>query len=490
MTYQELQNKLNAYQLALATMNYDAMTIAPKNGSAYRQDAMAFLSGEHFKLLMEKQTEDILKETTKNTNPYIAKSAQYLLEEIEKIKNVPYEEYIAFNKLRQQSQTIWLEAREKKSYEHFQDNFKSLVESTQKMMHYRQQENSTYDLLLSDYEKGLTQKKIEPFFQRLKEELVPFIQKVINKQGAKPSFLNAYVPINKQKEITKLIIDYLGYHKDFGYVGETTHPFSLTFSINDTRITTSYDEYDFTSNIFSVIHEVGHSMYNHQVNKDFEGLPIAGNMSMSLHESQSRFLENNIARSKEFWIPIYPKLQAIIPQVLANVSLDEFILGINYVEKGKIRTEADELTYPLHILVRYEIEKEIFSEEHTDFSTLNQRFNEKMNEYLQVEIEHDTEGFLQDIHWADASFGYFPSYALGSAYAAQFYHAMEKDIPIKRQLTEGNIKAIFTWLEENIHQYGGFYHTETILQKASGEDFNPNYFIDYLIDKYSLLLGI
>ncbi len=300
MDYLQLQEKLNAYELALASMNYDAMTIAPEKGSDYRQNAMAFLSGEHFKILMDQETEKILKQAQSDTNPYIAKSADYLLEEIQKIKNIPYDEYIAFYKLRQESQNIWLQARKEKDYRVFKEHFQKLVEGSLQMMQYRNSSMNSYDLMLGDYEKGLRQEKLDEFFQIIKDKLLPFIQTVLDKQGEKPAFLGAYVPIEKQRKITELLTEHLGYSHSFGYVGESTHPFSLTFSINDTRITTAYDEHDFTSNIFSIIHEIGHAMYNHQVNEQLEGLPLAKNMSMSLHESQSRFLENNIARSKAF----------------------------------------------------------------------------------------------------------------------------------------------------------------------------------------------
>lgn len=487
MTFTELQTKLNAYRLALSTIGYDAMTIAPKKGSAYRNQMMAFLSGEYFKTLMSEETYQLLLESEKSSNFLESESAKYYLEQINKQKNIPQDEFVAFSQLKNDAQEIWLSAREAKDYQQFEPYLLKLIDTNNKMIDYRQQDINRYDQMLDDYEKGLTQKQLDPFFNLLREELVPFIDEVIQAQGPKPAFLTQYVPVAKQREISKLIMEYLGYESSFGYLAETEHPFSSTFSINDTRITTHYDEYDFTSNIFSVIHEVGHSMYNHQVNKDFEHYPLASNMSMGMHESQSRFLENNIARSKTFWIPIYPKLQAIIPEVLGTVSLDEFIKGINYVERGLIRTEADELTYPLHVLVRYQLEKEM-AEGKTE--NLNKRFADLMEEYLGLRPENDTLGIMQDIHWSDASFGYFPTYALGSAYAAQFMEAMKKDIPLETYLLEGNIKGIFVWLEKNIHQYGGLYQADTILNKATGKSFDPNIFVQYLKDKYSSLLGI
>lgn len=489
MNYLDLQKRLNTYQLALSTMMYDALTIAPKNGAKYRNQAMAILSGEHFKILTSEETHQLLLENENSDHHFIAESAKYQLEELKKIKNIPQDVYVAFNELKNNAQQIWENAREKEDYSLFEPTLANLIKASKDVIDYRNNDQDIYEQLLGDYEKGLTLDKVDRFFDQIKEELVPFINTVIDKQKEKPEFLQAYVPIEKQKEISKLLMDHLGYKDDFGYLAVAAHPFSSTFSINDTRITTSYDENDFTSNIFSIIHEVGHSLYNHNVNPEFEDLPLAGNMSYSMHESQSRFLENNIGRSKEFWLPIYAKLESIIPNVLLNVSLDEFIKGINYVEKSAIRVEADELTYPLHILVRYEIEREMFEGE-IKTKNLNQRFSELMEKYLGLKPKNDAEGILQDVHWSDASFGYFPSYALGSAYAAQFMFAMREAVDLDSELMNGELTPMFLWLQNNIHQHGGLYEADTILQRATGEAFNANYYIRYLKEKYSKLLSI
>ncbi|CAM3615351.1 carboxypeptidase M32 [Erysipelothrix urinaevulpis] len=489
MNYTELTKLLNSYGLALNTMMYDALTIAPKQGAPYRNEAMALLNGEYFKLLTSDESIKVFKEAQNHDDAIIAESAKYTSKEILKIKNIPEKEYVDFVHLTNDSQQAWEDAKSKNDYSLFEDNLIKLIASRKKLMAYREEEQPLYTQLLSDYEDGLTLEKVDDFFEVIKTELVPFIDIVIEAQGDKPDFLTSHVPIEKQKEISKLIMDHLSYSFDFGYLAEAEHPFSSTFSINDTRITTHYKVDDFTSNIFSVIHEVGHSLYNHNVNPKFEGHAVANNMSYSMHESQSRFLENNIGRSKEFWIPIYGKLQAIIPTTLSNISLDEFILGINYVERSAIRTESDELTYPLHILVRYELEKMMFESNETP-ENLNIKFRDLMKEYIGINVESDDLGILQDVHWSDASFGYFPTYALGSAYAAQFMVQMEKDIPLKSGLMTGDLKPMFIWLKNEVHQYGGFYQADTILNKATNESFNPHHYINYLKEKYSQLLGI
>lgn len=489
MTYNELLDKLNSLNLAITTMSYDALTIAPRSGAPFRNKALSILSGEYFNLLTDPKTYQILKDNENHVDPIIAESAKTQLRQLDKIKNIPADEYVAFDKLKYDSQQSWEDARENCDYSLFKNDLNNLIEGQRKMIGYRNSDLSIYESCLDDYEEGLRQQHVEGFFTTLENRLVPFIDKVIEAQGPKPEFLSAYVSEHEQDMISTLIKDHMGYDASFGYMGLAAHPFSSTFSINDSRITTHYYEDNFTSNIFSIIHEIGHSMYNHQVNIDFEGYPIADSMSMSLHESQSRLMENMVGRSKAFWTPLYPKLQAIIPHVLGDIDLDHFILGINYVEKGYIRVEADELTYPLHIMVRYNAEKEIFENNHSA-EGLDTFFADQMTQFLGITPTNPSEGILQDVHWSDASFGYFPTYALGTAYAAQFMHKMREDIDVDSALIKGDMSSLFAWLKENIHQYGGMYNTQTIIEMVTNESFNPNYYIDYLIEKYSKLLGI
>lgn len=489
MTYQELLSALNAYKLALTTMQFDAQTIAPKDGSEYRNKAMAYLAGEHFKLYTSEIAYKTIQEACNSEDDIERLGAKDMLKHLNKIKNIPYDEFVAFEELINNSQLSWESAREKKDYSLFVNDLEKLLDSHRKRIAYRNIEGSIYDISLDDYEEGLTMESVERFFDTLEKNLVPYLDLIINAQQEYPSFMNAFVPIDKQKKISELLMRHLTYSKDFGVIGEAAHPFSSTFSINDSRITTHYHEYDFTQNIFSVIHEIGHSMYNHNVKLEYEGTPLADNMSMSMHESQSRFLENIIGRSKSFWKPIYPQLQLIIPEVLENVTLDDFIKAINYVKRGPIRIEADEVTYPLHIMIRYNIEKAMFVD-NLSAHELDKLFALEMERLVGYSPKNDAEGILQDVHWSGASFGYFPTYALGSAYAAQFYNTMKKEIDIDKLLEEGDLASIFKWLKENIHQYSGIIPTQTLIEKVTGEPFNPNYYVDYLKEKYSSLLGI
>ena len=272
-------------------------------------------------------------------------------------------------------------------------------------------------------------------------------------------------------------------------MGVSKHPFTNGISSNDVRITTYYDEYNITSAIFSVIHEVGHAFYEHQVDIKYQGSRIAEDISSGMHESQSRFLENYLGRRKSFWVNLYPKLQKLFPENLGDISLDQFIKAINVSRSSFVRTDADELTYPLHILVRYEIEKGIFANK-ISTNNLNKTWNEMYKKYLGIEVRNDVEGILQDTHWSDASFGYFPTYALGSAIGAQILKKMEKDLDIDYLLENKKFKTITNYLKNNIQKYGALYDYQSILKMYTGERFNPKYYINYLKMKYSKLYDI
>lgn len=488
--YQAHRNKMNALKLAISTMSYDEYTIAPKDGGDYRHQAMALLETQAFMLAKDPNYIEWVNLIHQQTNdPDLKRETEIILKRFNKTKNISEEFMLDYSQLLMKSNTIWEQAKAHNDYALFEPILLKLIEMTKKMVATIEPKvDSVYEELLDKYEEGLSINVLNQFFNTLTERLVPFIQKVKEANLKKPAFLSRPLSIEKQKQITEMMRDYLGFDKSFTVIAETEHPFSSTLSINDTRITTHYHETMFASNIFSIIHEIGHSFYNHQVDARFEGWEIADAMSMGMHESQSRFLENNIGRSKAFWTPIYPKLKALAHEVLYDVDLDDFIKGINHPELSLIRIEADELTYALHVMVRYHLEQKMFVENQTD--NLNQLWNEAYEQVLGIRPSNDTEGILQDVHWSGGSFGYFPTYALGSAFAAQFYEAMNKDIDVNAELEKGNFAAIKAWLKEHIHQYGGLYNSKEMMLKVTGKEFDANIFCDYLINKYTKLFNL
>lgn len=330
---------------------------------------------------------------------------------------------------------------------------------------------------------------LDRFFGLLKKELVPFLKKVME-DGKKieDSFLKGDYPEEKQEELGRFLAEYVGFDFDRGVMAVSAHPFTTNLHNKDVRITTHYTDC-VDSSMFSVIHEAGHAIYELGIRDDLTLTPVGQGASMGMHESQSRFFENIIGRSRSFWVPIYARVQEMFPEQLGKVELDRFVEAVNKVTPGLIRTEADELSYSLHVLIRYEIEKMLI-EEDLDVEKLPQLWADKYEEYLGVRPENPAEGVLQDIHWSQGSFGYFPSYALGSAFGAQLYYHMKEIMDFDGLLKENRVDVIRDYLREHIHQYGKLKDSRQILKDVTGEDFNPEYYVRYLKEKYSTVYGL
>jgi carboxypeptidase Taq len=488
--YKEYNDKCNAYNLALSTMYFDSATIAPSNGVEYRTTMISILAGELFEYSTHINNINKLKEMSQlDLGEIMNKEIQLVLKDINKISLLPKEFYIKMQKVYAVGESQWRKAKEENNYSLFKDSLKEIVTITKQAYTYYGIKKSLYDDMLDDFETGMTIEKYDQFFSVIKDRLVPFIKEVIKHQDKiNDDILHTYYPTYKQEKVMDVLKDYMGFNKDECYMGLSEHPFTSDFSLHDVRITTKYLEDALPSSIFSIIHEYGHALYALHVDEKMEGLNVSKAMTSGMHESQSRFLENYIGKRKSFWVNNYSSLQELFAQ-LKDVSLDEFIKMINISTPSLIRTEADELTYPLHILIRYELEKEMINGE-VDYDTLNVLWADKYEQYLGIRPNDDTTGILQDIHWSDGSFGYFPTYALGSAFAAEFYYAMDKDIDIDKELENNHFDVIENWLKEHIHRYGALYNADEMIEKVCHKTFDPNVYIDYLIEKYSKLYEI
>jgi carboxypeptidase Taq len=407
-------------------------------------------------------------------------------EGLDKLKKVPMQEYIEYMSLLEESENIWRKAKQKNDYEIFRPTLEKIVAFNRKYVKYVETEKlKGYDVLLDEYEKGMTMKDYDEFFSKIKTELVPFVKKVLDKKlELDDSFNKLSYPKEQQREFFKYLAETLGFNFNKGVLKESEHPFTSGFGTTDVRVTNHYYENDFTSSIFSGIHELGHALYEQQINPELDHTLSGGGGSMALHESQSRFYENIIGRSLDFWKIHFPKLKSVFKKQLRGVKLKDFHKLINRAEASLIRTEADELTYPIHIMIRYDIEKALFAGE-IEVKDLPRIWNDKYQEYLGLEVPSDREGILQDIHWAGGSFGYFPTYALGSAYAAQIYKVMNRDFKVLKSLQSGDTKEINAWLKERLHKYGSTKPPKELFRICVGGKFNPKHYIDYLIKKYT-----
>ncbi len=489
--YQEWLFRRSAYQMALSIIGIDKLTVAPPAGNAYRDARTAYLSGELFSIDTDPEILAVLKELkdAPDIDEDTRKGIQLYYEEAQKRLCIPKEEYVAFEELSNRSYDAWLEAKQKKDYSIFEPYLKEVIEAQKKLYGYRDSDLPLYERMLDDYEPGMRIADYDAFFAAVKERLLPLIKRIAEAKQPEDSFLYQNYPIDEQKKFMDELLAYLRFDPSWGYQNETEHPFTSWTCENDCRTTTKYLADNPVSAIFSTVHEVGHATYEHQCDPCYDGMILSEGISSGMHESQSRLCENYLGRTDAFWAYNYPLLQKHFPSQLAGVSLEAFMKAVNKSSPSLVRTEADELTYPVHILIRYEIEKGLFD---GSISTegLDGVWNAKYREYLGVEAKDPSEGILQDVHWSGGSFGYFPTYALGSAFAAQFMEAMRHDFDVDRALRTNRYDLCMEWLKEHIHRYGCRYPAQEILIKATGRPFDVNVYLDYLEDKYSRLYGL
>ncbi|MBE6050769.1 MAG: carboxypeptidase M32 [Clostridium sp.] len=469
---------------AISLLYWDMSVYMPKEGIETRSNTTTYLAGEQFKLT----TSDKVKEFIEYFNPVMDElevqdraMIKALKKNSEEISKIPEEEYKEYAKLTALSYSAWEDAKNKSDFSIFEPYLEKVVSFKKKFADYYGYKENRYDALLNEYEEGLTVKKLDQVFGALKEGIVNILKYVNNSEkNIDTSFLEGKFDISKQKEISDYLLDVIKFDKSKGRLDETEHPFTNDMGNKDVRITTHYYEDDLFSNIFSVIHEGGHALYGMHISDSLENTGLMDGASMAIHESQSRFYENIIGRSKSFLKLILPKLQEKFPQ-LKDVTLDELYKAVNKVQFSLIRTEADELTYSLHVIIRYEIEKQLINGE-IEVKDLPQIWNNKYREYLGIEPKCDAEGVLQDMHWSDGSFGYFPSYALGNIYGGQFLHTLLKEN--ENAIEDLDMDYINEWLMKNIHQYGAIYTPGELVKKVTGEELNTKYFLEYLERKY------
>ncbi len=487
--YQAYKQKTNAYALALSTMSFDQATIAPKNGTSYSNQLMAVLSTEAF--IHASNPESIKKIeqlANEDIDDLLKKELSLLLKELHDNKDVPTDVFSEFTLATNEAGTAWSDAIDNQDYITFIPYLERVINAVKKQLKYHpNKKECAYNILLDRFEPGMNMDKYDAFFEQVKESLIPLIHQIIDAdKKIDESILNQSFDIKSQEVFMNELCEYMRVNRDECYISTTQHPFTSFFSGNDVRITTHYYEKNLLSAIFSTIHEYGHALFGLQIDDAFEGTSLSNAIGFAMHESQSRFLENHIGKSKAFWEPNLAKLKANFPS-LESLDIDTFMELVNVSKPSLVRTEADELTYPLHVIIRYELEKEMFENETIDYLQLNEKWNQKYKEYLGVTPSHDGEGILQDMHWSSAYFGYFPTYALGSAYAAQFYHTMSQRLDVDSILKNNEFEKIATWLKDNIHHHGASKTTEEILFEVTHEEFNPMYYITYLQDKFKTL---
>ena len=485
---QELQKKMYAYGVASSSLYLDGVTVAPKNTSEGRGVALGILAGEQHKLFSAPEVGellDFLKSHMDELEQPVRRQVEELSRQYKQLSIIPADEYMEYAMLTNEASDVWHRAKEESNFELFRPVLEKLVAFNIKFAGYYDSTKAPYDALLNEYERGVDMAYLDHFFSTIRERLVPIIHAIGEKEQPDTGFVKLHYPLEAQRKFSDYLMDVMGLDRDHCGIGETEHPFTLNFNNKDVRITTNYDENDVVDSMYSVIHEGGHAKYELDICDEVQYTCLAGGVSMGVHESQSRFYENLIGRSLPFIQAIFPKMQEFFPEQLGNVTAEQFYRAVNKAEPSLIRTEADELTYCLHVMVRYEIEKQLIGGT-LEVKDVPAEWNRLYKEYLGVDVPDDKRGCLQDSHWSGGSFGYFPSYALGSAYGAQMLHNMEQDIDVWGPVSNGDLSGVSAWLTEKVHRFGGLLEPAQVIENACGK-FDPSYYTDYLTKKYSEL---
>ena len=487
-----LQKKLAAYDHAIGLIYYDGVTTAPKETAENRAVSLSVLSEELYIKSTSQETVELLEYLDENKAELTEKEQRMvflLLKDIRNMKKIPMDEYVAYQELLVKADDIWHRAKAASDFALFLPYLKKIFETVKRFAQYIAPEKDPYEYWLSEYEEGLTKETLDAFFAKLREGLVPLIKRVAEKPQVDDSIRFGYFTDEKQEELAYFLMETIGLDLDHVGLSTTEHPFTTSLGSHlDERITTHYHRDDFVSSMYSVIHEGGHALYDTGSDKDLAFTELDGGMYMSIHESQSRFYENIVGRSRAFCRYIFPKLCEIFPKQMEGRTAEELYRAVNMAQPSLIRTEADELTYALHVMVRYELEKRVMAGE-LEVKDLPEEWNRLYKEYLGVDVPDDKHGVLQDSHWAGGLIGYFPSYALGSAYGVQFLEKMKESVDFENDVKCGNFENINAWNRENIWKDGSLYTPQQILERVIGK-FDPSYFVNYLTEKYTEIYGL
>lgn len=486
----KLLEELEVYERTEGKLSFDMECCAPEDGLDLAGEDMAIIGKQIFKLQHSKKYERLVCELhadSEGLSPVQKKLVEHLYNDYRKVKNLSakfnYESDLIFAK----AYGDWLGAKKTGDWSKFAPTLAKAIDITRQSIDLRDEKYpSYYDACLDDYEEGTDIEQMDAFFGALKARIVPLLKRILTEgKPIREDFLTRPCSIPKQEEFSRYLLELEGLKKSALVLMTTEHPFTTNFGPSDVRVTTHYYEENFISNIFTTMHEGGHALFMQNEPEEFYREHVADRMSNGMHECISRFYENLICRSEDFIHFVYPRMQEITEGIFADVSERELFEAVNIAKPICNRCDSDELTYSLHILIRYELEKAFMNGEITvdDIPAL---WNAKYKEYLGIDVPNDTEGCLQDVHWS-GSYGYFPSYALGNAYGAQILHTMQKDFDVYAAVREGKLEQILDWLKKNVFSIASVSTPAEWLKVITGETLNPDYYLDYLEQKFTAL---
>ncbi len=482
----DYQKTAYALRHAMSVLYVDGNTAASRESWRGRSKATGYLSGQLYQLTAAPENEDMLStilSSREDCTPEEVREAELIREDLEDMRLFSRQEYTEHQQLLTQSDAVWHAAKTADDYASFAPYLEKLIAYSRLFAERKDAHRQAYDVLLDTYEKGTCMAALDPFFNALRTELTPLIREIAASPQPDAGFLHAGYPAALQEAFAYRVMNLIGLDPDRCTLSTTEHPFTSGCNKWDVRITTHYHEDDVSSSMFSVIHEGGHALYELGVDDCYQFTRLSGGSSMSIHECQSRFYENLIGRSRAFSELVLPAVHEIFPEQTRGVSAEDWYRAVNQSMPTLVRTQADELTYPLHIVIRYELEKRLFSGD-LSVHDLPGEWKRMYQEYLGIQVPDDRTGVLQDSHWSGGMFGYFPSYALGSAYGVSILENMNREMNVDALVREGRIQCITDWLRRKIHHWGQFLTPSELLASAGVPAFDPQPYIRYLTHKY------
>ena len=489
----QLDRDIRLLTHTMALLTWDQETYMPPSGIAERAEQLSFLEGQVHRRITSTEMGEILEALGSTDeqplgDPSLESRDRALLRQLRRAygraSKLPERLVTRLARTVSRGQAIWQKAREADDFDAFAPVLGEIIDLQIEMAEHIGYEEHPYDALLDGFEPWMKTSAVENVFNELQRELVPMVEAVSEQPRPETRFLEGRFPVAKQRTFSEEVLRQMGYDFDRGRLDVSAHPFTIANGGDDVRITARFHENDPLSGLFSAIHEGRHALYELGFPEDFKLTVLGEAASLGVHESQSRLWENIIGHSRGFWSYHYPRMQDFFPAQLGSIDLDVFYRAINRIEPSLIRIDADEVTYNLHILLRFNLERRIIQRD-LPVDDLPDAWRDESKRLLGVTPDSDRNGVLQDVHWSTGGFGYFPTYALGNLYAAQFYSAMRRDIAdLDDAVRRGELRVVLQWLRRNIHSRGSTMAAEELCNDVTGEYLNPQYFVSYLKDKY------
>ncbi len=484
----ERVGEISDLEAAGALLSWDQQVKMPPGGAEVRAEQLATLRRLSHEALMGDEIGRLLDRLGpfEETQPYDSDEAslvRLVSRDWKKARRVPAELQGEIARAGSLAMPVWVKARQESDFESFIPALRKNLELRRRYVECFDDYDEPYDVLLDDFEPGMKTAEVRAVFDRLKQEQVPLVARA-RAEGERP-VRDARFPVDRQQQFELKVIERFGFDPAKWRLDTAVHPFATSIGTSDIRLTTRYSEENLDA-LFSTMHECGHGLYEHGVDAALERTPLASGASLALHESQSRMWENLVGRSLAFWRRFYPDLRATYPETLDGIELEDWYRDVNWVEPSLIRVEADEATYNLHVILRFELEQELLADT-IDLKELPEVWNQRMEEYLGVRPPNDALGVLQDMHWAVGAIGYFSTYALGNVVSAQLWEKVNADIPdLQAQFEQGEFGALAAWLREHLWRHGRKYMPNELIERITGGGLDPDPYLRYLQGKYPL----